>query len=98
MRFLWRECCISPNYKKGIPDDIGNIEQRTTRAFIALLLFEMPQIIIGCRFGTAGMTNYLQFTNQKIGFLKTFIPVSTIWVSVVICKKLNLYRRNEESL
>ena len=84
--------------RKGIPDDIGNIEQRTTRTFIALLLFEVSKIIIGCWFGTAGMTNYLQFTNQEIGFLKTFIPVSTIWVSVVICKQLNLYLINEGSL
>ena len=84
--------------RKGIPDDIGNIEQRATRAFIALLLFEVSQIILGCWFGTAGMTNYLQFTNQEIGFIKTFIPVSTIWVSVVICKQLNLYLINEGSL
>jgi len=76
--------------RKGIPDDIGTAGQRATRVFIALLLFEVSKMILDCRF----CTNYL----FAIEFLKTFIPTSTIWVSVVICKKFNLYRRNEESL
>jgi hypothetical protein len=45
--------------------------------------------------------NYQPFAFLKcalIGFLKAFIPVFTIWVSVVICTKLNLYRKNEERL
>jgi membrane-associated phospholipid phosphatase len=76
--------------RKGIPDDTGTVEQRATRVFIALLLFEVSKIILDCGF----CTNYL----FAIEFLKTFIPAATIWVSVVICKKFNLYRRNEESL
>lgn len=76
--------------RKGIPDDTGTAERRATRIFIALLLFEVSKIILNCGF----CTNYL----FAIEFLKTFIPASTIWVSVVICKKFNLYRRNEESL
>jgi len=76
--------------RKGIPDDTGTAGQRATRVFIALLLFEVSKMILDCGF----CTNYL----FAIEFLKTFIPASTIWVSVVICKKFNLYRRNEESL
>lgn len=76
--------------RKGIPDDTGTAGQRATRVFIALLLFEVAKIILNCEF----CTNYL----FAIEFLKTFIPASTIWVSVVICEKFNLYQRNEESL
>jgi membrane-associated phospholipid phosphatase len=76
--------------RKGIPADIGTTRQRATRVFIALLLFEVSKMILDCGF----CTNHL----FVIEFLKTFIPASTIWVSVVICKKFNLYQRNEESL
>ena len=82
--------------RKGIPSDVGSTEQRATRAFIALLLFAVSKIILECWFGTAGTTNCRQFI--LIDFLKAFIPVSTIWVSVVICTKLNLYHKNEGSL
>jgi len=82
--------------RKGIPDDTGTAGQRATRAFIALLLFAVSKIILECWFGTAGTINCHQFI--LIDFLKTFIPVSTIWVSVVICTKLILYRKNEGSL
>ena len=82
--------------RKGIPSDTGSTGQRATRAFIALLLFAVSKIILECWFGTAGTTNCHQFI--LIDFLKTFIPVSTIWVSVVIYTKLNLYRKNEGSL
>jgi membrane-associated phospholipid phosphatase len=98
--------------RKGIPDSIGSTEQRATRAFIAFLLFEVSKIILETCFciGQIGdhylctmaeKTTYPPFAFLKcalIGFLKTFIPVFTIWVSVVICTKLNLYRKNEESL
>lgn len=76
--------------RKGIPDDTGSAAQRTTRVFIALLLLGVSSLILDFWFKTAGTTNYLQFT--LIGFLKTFIPASTIWVSVAVCTKLDLYR------
>jgi len=99
--------------RKGIPNGIGSAEQRATRALIALLLFEVSKLILEtcfckhCQMGdlylctTAGITNYQQFAFLKcalIGFFKTFIPVFTIWVSVVICTKLNLYSKNYGSL
>ena len=76
--------------RNGIPDDTGSAAQRTTRVFIALLLLGVSSLILDFWFKTAGTTNYLQFT--LIGFLKTFIPASTIWVSVAVCTKLDLYR------
>lgn len=82
--------------RKGIPDDSGSVAQRATRVFIALLLLGVSSLILDFWFKTTGMTNYLQFT--LIGFLKTFIPASTIWASVAICTKLNLYRRDKENL
>ncbi len=82
--------------RKGIPNDIGSAAQRATRAFIALLLFEVSPKIMEYLFCIAGKTNCHGFILTD--FLKTFIPVFTIWVSVVICTKLNLYRKNEGSL
>jgi membrane-associated phospholipid phosphatase len=82
--------------RKGIPDDTGSVAQRATRVFIALLLLGVSSLILDLWFKTAGTTNYLQFT--LIGFLKTFIPATTIWVSVAICTKLDLYRRDKGSL
>jgi membrane-associated phospholipid phosphatase len=76
--------------RKGIPDDTGSIAQRATRVFIALLLLGVSSLILDFWFKTAGTTNYLQFT--LIGFLKTFIPASTIWVSLAVCTKLDLYK------
>jgi hypothetical protein len=77
--------------RKGIPDDTGSVAQRITRVFIALLLLGVSSLILVFWFKTAGTTNYLQFT--LIGFLKTFIPASTIWAAVSICRKLGLYRK-----
>ena len=82
--------------RKGIPDDTGSVAQRATRVFIALLLLVASSLILDLWFKTAGPTNYLQFT--LIGFLKTFIPASTIWASVAICKKFDLYKRDKGSL
>ena len=82
--------------RKGIPDDTGSATQRTVRVFIALLLLGVSSLIFDILFKTAGTTNYLQFT--LIGFLKTFIPASTIWASVAVCTKLDLYRRDKGNL
>jgi len=82
--------------RNGIPNDIGNAAQRATRAFIALLLFEVSPKIMEYLFCIAGKTNCRGFILTD--FVKTFIPIFTIWVSVVICTKLNLYRKNEGSL
>ena len=82
--------------RKGIPDDTGSATQRAVRVFIALLLLGVSSLIFDILFKTAGTTNYLQFT--LMGFLKTFIPASTIWASVAVCTKLDLYRRDKGSL
>jgi membrane-associated phospholipid phosphatase len=82
--------------RKGIPDDTGSAVQRAKRVFIALLLLEVSSVILDILFKTAGTTDYLHFT--LIGFLKTFIPASTIWASVTVCTKLDLYRRDKGSL
>lgn len=79
--------------RKGIPEDTGNVAQRITRIFIALCFFAVSSYLIGYWSQTLGMTNYLQFT---IVFLKSFIPAATIWASVAICKKLDLYGRDNE--
>ncbi len=82
--------------QKGIPDDTGSIAQRTARIFIALLLFGVTSLILNFWFKTPVTINYLQFT--LIEFLRTFIPATTIWASVAICKKLDLYRRDKGNL
>ena len=82
--------------RKGIPDDTGSSAQRATRVFIALLLLVVSSLILDIWFKTDGTINYLQFT--LIGFLKTFIPASTIWASVAVCTKLDLYKRDKGSL
>jgi membrane-associated phospholipid phosphatase len=82
--------------RKGIPDDTGSSAQRAARVFIALLLLVVSSLILDIWFKTGGTINYLQFT--LIGFLKTFIPASTIWASVAVCTKLDLYRRDKGSL
>jgi membrane-associated phospholipid phosphatase len=79
--------------RKGIPDDTGNIAQRSARVFIALLLFVVASHLLGFWFKVAGMTNNLQFT---ILFLENLIPAITIWISVAVCSKLNLYRRDKD--
>jgi hypothetical protein len=82
--------------RKEIPDDAGSTAQRAARVFIALLLLGISSLILDFWFKTAGTINYLQYT--LIGFLKTFIPASTIWASVTVCTKLGLYKRDKESL
>jgi membrane-associated phospholipid phosphatase len=82
--------------RKGIPDDTGSSAQRAARVFIALLLLVVSSLILDIWFKAGGTINYLQFT--LIGFLKTFIPASTIWASVAVCTKLDLYRRDRGSL
>lgn len=82
--------------RKGLPDDTGNLEQRTLRIITALLLFGVSSFILGAGFDTLETTAYFSF--RLIEFLKAFIPASTIWVSVVVCTKLNLYIREKELL
>jgi membrane-associated phospholipid phosphatase len=89
--------------RKGIPYDTGSAEQKAKRAFIALLLFTVSKNILEFLFSAAGKINCPEIKCLEINchgfiltdFLKTFIPVFTIWVSVVICTKLNLYRKNK---
>ncbi|WP_292389317.1 phosphatase PAP2 family protein [Methanosarcina sp. UBA5] len=80
--------------RKGLPDDAGSVEQRVLRVFTALLLFGVSSFILGVGFEDIETTSYLSF--KLIEFLEAFIPASTIWVSVVVCTKLNLYRRERE--
>ncbi|MDQ1251198.1 MAG: hypothetical protein QG646_267 [Euryarchaeota archaeon] len=82
--------------RNGIPDDTGSTAQKTTRVFIALLLFGISGLILDFWFKPVGVIDTLQFT--LTGFLKTFIPSSTVWVSVVICTKLGLYKREKGNL
>jgi membrane-associated phospholipid phosphatase len=80
--------------RKGIPDDTGNKTRRFSRVFIASFLFGVSSLILDIGFETAGTVNYLHFT--LLEFLKTFVPSLTIWISVVVCTKLELYRRDSE--
>jgi hypothetical protein len=80
--------------RKGLPDDTGSAEQRVLRIFIALLMFGVSSLVLAAGFETIQPTPYLSF--KLIEFLEAFVPASTIWASVVICTKLNLYRRGKE--
>jgi membrane-associated phospholipid phosphatase len=80
--------------RKGLPDDEGSVEQRVLRIFIALVLFGVSSLILAVGSDAIETTAYFSF--KFIEFLKTFMPASTIWVSVVVCTKLNLYRREKE--
>ncbi len=80
--------------RKGLPEDTGSAEKRILRILIALLLFGASSVALAVGFETLETTGYVSF--KLIEFLKTFIPASTIWVSVVVCTKLNLYRRENE--
>lgn len=80
--------------RKGVPDDTGSTGKRAARVFIALLMFGAASLILDIELKTTGTVNYLHFT--LIGFFKTFIPSLTLWVSAVICTKLDLYRRIPE--
>lgn len=82
--------------RKGLPDDAGSTEQRVLRIFIGLLLFGISSFILDMGFDNIETVTYFSF--KLIEFLKAFIPASTIWVSVVVCTKLNLYRRERELL
>lgn len=76
--------------RKGLPDDTGSAKQKVLRVLIALLLFGISSLILAIGFDTIETTAFFSF--KFIEFLKTFIPASTIWVSVVVCTRLNLYR------
>lgn len=78
--------------RTGIPDDNAGITNKTTRVFIAILLLLVSSVMLDMLFKTTVPINYLRFT--LTGFLQTFIPASTIWVSVVVCKKLGLYSKD----
>jgi membrane-associated phospholipid phosphatase len=78
--------------QKGLPEDAGDAGQRATRVFIALMLFGVSSLVLDAGFDTAGTASYLGTT--FIEFLESFIPAFTIWVSVSICMKLNLYGKD----
>jgi hypothetical protein len=82
--------------RKGIPDDAGSTAQRAARVFIALFLLVISSLILDFWFKPVGTINYFQFT--LAGFLKTFIPASTVWASVAICTKLGLCKRENGNL
>jgi membrane-associated phospholipid phosphatase len=77
--------------RKGFPEDTAGTLQRAARVFIVLFLLGISSLILGVGFEVTGMENYLNFT--LLGFLRTFIPASTIWLSMEICTKLDLYRK-----
>jgi membrane-associated phospholipid phosphatase len=76
--------------RKGLPDDAGSVEQRVLRIITAFLLFGVSSFILDVGFDNIETVAYFSF--KLIEFLKAFIPASTIWVSVAVCTKLNLYR------
>jgi len=80
--------------RKGLPDDTGSVEQRVLRIFIALLLFGVSSLILTVGFDAIETTAYFSF--KFVEFLKTFMSASTIWVSVIVCIKLNLYKKEED--
>lgn len=80
--------------RKGVPDDAGSTAQKAARVIIALLMFGATSLILGAELKITGTVNYLHFS--LIEFLKTFVPSLTLWISTVICTKLNLYRRTQE--
>ncbi len=80
--------------RKGIPHDAGNATQRTSRVFIAFLLFGVSSVLLNTMFEVSGAISHLNFT--LIEFIKTFIPSFTIWISVAVCTKLGLYAGDNE--
>ncbi|MHC1754968.1 MAG: phosphatase PAP2 family protein [Methanosarcina sp.] len=78
--------------RKGLPEDTGDAGQRATRVFIALMLFGVSTLVLDAGFATVSTASYPGTT--FIEFLKSFIPAFTIWVSVSICMKLDLYGRD----
>ncbi|MDD3245646.1 MAG: phosphatase PAP2 family protein [Methanosarcina sp.] len=79
--------------RKGLPEDTGGAGQRATRVFIALIFFGVSALFLDAGFATVGTASYFGVT--LIEFLKAFIPALTIWVSVSICTKLDLYGIDE---
>jgi len=79
--------------RKGLPEDAGDAGKRAARVFIALMLFGVSTLVLDAGFATVGTAIYSGF--NLLEFLKAFIPALTIWVSVSICTKLDLYGRDE---
>ncbi len=78
--------------RKGLPEDTGSMKQRALRAFITLIMFGLSALVLDIGFDiTTGTASYPGAT--LIEFLKAFIPAFTIWISVSVCTKLDLYRR-----
>jgi hypothetical protein len=77
--------------RKGLPEDTGSKKQRVLRVFISLMIIGLSSLVLDIGFGALGMAGYPGIT--LIEFLNSFIPAFTIWISVSICVKLNLYRR-----
>ncbi|KKH98204.1 phosphatidic acid phosphatase [Methanosarcina sp. 1.H.T.1A.1] len=82
--------------RKGLPEDDGDTGQRAARVFIALIMFGVSSLALAVGFDVIGVAGYFGFT--VLEFLKTFIPASTIWISVYICAKLGLYGRDIEKI
>lgn len=80
--------------RKELPDDTGTVEQRVLRVVIAFLLFGVTSFVLAVGFNNIETACYFSF--KLIEFLKAFIPASTIWLSAVVCTKLNLCRRGNE--
>ena len=79
--------------RKGLPEDTGDAGTRAARVFIALMFFGVSALVLDAGFATVGTAIYSGF--NLLEFLKAFIPALTIWVSVSICTKLDLYGRDE---
>jgi membrane-associated phospholipid phosphatase len=77
--------------RKGLPEDAGSAGQRALRVFITLMIFGLSTFVLDTGFDVLGTAGYPGIT--IIEFLKSFIPALSIWVSVSICMKLDLYRR-----
>lgn len=77
--------------RKGLPEDTGSKGKRVLRVFITLIIFGLTTLVLDIGFDTLGMAGYTGII--LIEFLKSFFPAFTIWISVNICVKLNLYRR-----
>lgn len=73
----------------GLPEDTGSTGQRVLRTFIALIMFGLSALILNAGFDFIGTAGYHGI--KLFEFLGAFIPASTIWISVRICEKLDLY-------
>lgn len=79
--------------RKGLPENSGNAGQRALRVFVAIMIFGVSSLAIGTGLNLAGSSTY--FGTMLIEFLEAFFPALTIWISISICLKLDLYRREE---